>query len=151
MTFSVNNLVTVFKDWENQKDIIGTVMLVKKLKTGLPFILKDSTTIKIPRKESYHGTDFFNWTDEEKILGSCNVYNYEKWLCKIIKSNDKSFAPNELHNFNLRFLEGNFEDHEIFSKYNKEDEEDTEINYREKWQNKNLIDEFIAVNGEEIY
>jgi len=74
----VNNLVVIFSDWENQKGIIGTGLLLKRLKKGLPFILKDTQTVKVPNKKTYHGMDFFNWTDEEKNLGVCNQYNYEK-------------------------------------------------------------------------
>ena len=28
-----HNLVTAYKDWENQKDMIGTVLLIKKLES----------------------------------------------------------------------------------------------------------------------
>lgn len=148
--FRANILVTVFSDWENQKGIIGTAMLVKRIKKGLPFILKDTQTVKVVKKESFHGTDFFNWTNEEKNLGECNQYNYEKWLCKMIKSTNPAYQVNELYTFNLRYLEGSFEDSQIFSN-SKDDEDDDENAYREQWKNKNLIDEFVKVDGEEIY
>ncbi len=141
-----NNIITAFEDWENCKKPIGTVILLEKLKTGLPFILKDSQTIKKATKESFHSTDIFKWTDEEKSLGSCNVYNSEKWICKIIKSEDFNKYPNSsLHRLNIRYLEGNFEDSQIFSSSSNEDE------YDKKIENKTLVDTFLKVNGEEIY
>ena len=94
--------------------------------------------------------DFFNWTDEEKNLGVCNQYNYEKWLCKIVKSNNPSYQNGSEYSFNIRYLEGSFEDSQIFSN-SKDDEDDDENTYKEQWKNKNLIDEFVKVNGEEIY
>lgn len=145
-----NNLVIIFSDWENQKGIIGTGLLLKRLKKGLPFILKDTQTVKIPNKKTYHGMDFFNWTDEEKNLGVYNQYNYEKWLCKIVKSNNPSYQNGSEYSFNIRYLEGSFEDSQIFSN-SKDDEDDDENTYKEQWKNKNLIDEFVKVNGEEIY
>ena len=145
-----NNLVVIFSDWENQKGIIGTGLLLKRLKKGLPFILKDTQTVKVPTKKTYHGMDFFNWTDEEKNLGVCNQYNYEKWLCKIVKSNNPSYQNGSEYSFNIRYLEGSFEDSQIFSN-SKDDEDDDENTYKEQWKNKNLIDEFVKVNGEEIY
>lgn len=145
-----NNLVIIFSDWENQKGIIGTGLLLKRLKKGLPFILKDTQTVKIPNKKTYHGMDFFNWTDEEKNLGVYNQYNYEKWLCKIVKSNNPSYQNGSEYSFNIRYLEGSFKDSQIFSN-SKDDEDDDENTYKEQWKNKNLIDEFVKVNGEEIY
>lgn len=148
--FKANTLVTIYFDWENQKDVIGTGLLVKKLKKGLPFILKDSQTVKTVKKESFHNTDFFNWTDEEKTLGECNQYNYEKWLCQIVHSSNPSYEIGKSYRFNLRYLEGSFEDSQIFSN-SKDDDEDDENLYKEHWKNKNLIDEFVKFNGEEIY
>lgn len=148
--FKANTLVTIYSDWENQKDVIGTGLLVKKLKKGLPFILKDSQTVKTVKKESFHNTDFFNWTDEEKTLGECNQYNYEKWLCQIVHSSNLSYEIGKSYRFNLRYLEGSFEDSQIFSN-SKNDDEDDENLYKEHWKNKNLIDEFVKFNGEEIY
>lgn len=148
--FKSNDLVTVFSDWENQKEIIGTVLLIKRIKKGLPFILKDTQIVKVPKKQSFHGTDFFNWTEEEKTLSKCNQYNYEKWLCKVITSENEKYNVNEVYTFNLRYLEGFLEDSQIFSNC-KDDETDDENVYKEQWKNKNLIDEFIKVNGEEIY
>lgn len=146
-----NQLLTVYSDWENQKGVIGTVLLIKRLKKGLPFILKDTKTIKIPKKESFHGNDFFKWHEEEQVLGECNQYNYEKWLCKVIKSQNPSYEINGIYSFNIRYLEGVFEDSQIFSNSKKDDEEQDEDFYRKQWENKNLIDEFVKVNGEEIY
>lgn len=148
--FKTNNLVTIFSDWENQKGIIGTGLLVKRVKKGLPFILKDTQIIKVPKKETFHGTDFFKWSEEEKPLGICNQYNYERWVCKIIKSNNPKYNVNETYTFNFRYLEGSFEDSQIFSNVKDDDDEDEE-SYKNQWKNKNLIDEFVKVNGEEIY
>ena len=50
----------------------------------------------------------------------------------------------------LSELEGSFEDSQIFSN-SKDDDEDDENLYKEHWKNKNLIDEFVKFNGEEIY
>lgn len=148
---SKNNFITVFEDWENEKEIIGTICLIKKIKNGLPFILKDTETVKVPKKETFHSTDFFKWSDEEKSLGICKVYNYERWLCKMIKPIKKNYAKNTLYTFNIRYLEGAYDDSKIFSQYNKNDDEEDEKSYKELWKNKNLIDEFVSVDGEQIY
>lgn len=48
--------VTIYKDWENEKDIIGTAQLVKRHSLGRSFILEDT------------------YPEAEQI-----VYNYEVW------------------------------------------------------------------------
>lgn len=147
-----NKLVTVFNDWENQKDIIGTVQLIKRLKKGLPFILKDTVTRKVPEKKQFHETIFFEWSDKEEALETTKVYSYEKWLCKVIKSVNPSYPVNTEIRFNIRYLKGDFEDSKIQSNYkdldNEELEEDT---YLVQWKIKNLIDNFIEIDGKEIY
>ena len=146
-----NSFITIFEDWENEKDIIGTVCLIKKVRNGLPFILKDTEIIKVPKKETFHSTDFFRWSDEEKSLGICKVYNYERWVCKMIKPVKQNYAKNGIYTFNIRYMEGIYEVSKIFSQYNKDDDEEDETSYKDLWKNKNLMDEFISVNGEQIY
>lgn len=147
-----NKLVTVFNDWENQKDIIGTVLLIKRLKRGLPFILKDTVTKKVPEKKQFHETIFFEWSDEEEALETTKVYSYEQWLCKVIKSVNPSYPINTEVRLNIRYLKGDFEDAQIQSNYkNLDDEELEEEAYLSQWKIKNLMDNFIEVNGEEIY
>lgn len=147
-----NKLITVFNDWENQKDVIGTVLLIKRLKRGLPFILKDTVTKKVPEKKQFHETIFFEWSDEEEALETTKVYGYEQWLCKVIKSVNPSYPINTEVRLNIRYLKGDFEDAQIQSNYKNLDEDELEEEaYLTQWKIKNLMDKFIEVNGEEIY
>lgn len=149
--FKSNHLVTVYTDWQNQKDVIGTALLIKKLKKGLPFILKDTVVVKVPEK--VQGLEIFEWTEEEKGLGICKVYNSERWLCKMIKSEKEQYPINQEFRFDIRYLEGNFADAEIQSEYKEltEDDVEEEQQYISEWKTKNLMDEFLLVNGEQIY
>lgn len=147
-----NNLVTIFKDWENQKNVIGTALLIKRLKRGLPFILKDTISVPTPQKKQFHETIIFEWTDKEKALDTTKVYGYEQWLCKIIKSTDDAYSINTEARLNIRYLKGDFEDSQIQSNYKNPDEDELEEEeYLNKWKIKNLIDSFVEVNGEQIY
>lgn len=147
-----HNLVTVYKDWENQKNIIGTALLIKRLSKGLPFILKDTVTIRVPEKKQYHSIEFFEWSDEEQALENTKVYSYEKWLCKIIKSLDEAYPINHEIRANIRYLKGNFTDSEIQSNYKNYDDDDLEEEeYQNQWKMKNLMDTFIEVNKEQIF
>ena len=147
-----NNLITVFNDWENQKDIIGTVLLIKRLKRGLPFILKDTISVPTPEKKQFHETIIFEWTNKEQTLETTKVYGYDQWLCKIIKSVNSSYPVNSEARLNIRYLKGDFEDSQIYSNYKNYDEDELEEEeYLSKWKIKNLMDKFIEVNGKEIY
>lgn len=39
--YKEGDIVTIYKDWENEKDIIGTARLVKMISLGRSFILED--------------------------------------------------------------------------------------------------------------
>lgn len=147
-----HNLVTAYKDWENQKDMIGTVLLIKKLSKGLPFILRDTVTVKVPEKKQYHSIEFFEWSDKEQALDTTKVYSYEKWLCRVVKPVSSDVHVNTEMRINIRYLKGDFSDSEIQSNYKNSDEDDLEEEgYQKQWKIKNLMDTFIEVNGEQIY
>lgn len=64
------DLITIYQDWENEKDPIGTAKLVKRTKFGRSFILKEM----MPE------------TSQE-------VFNYEEWIVEWPEDPDPPMFP----------------------------------------------------------
>lgn len=155
--FKKDTLVTIYEDWENEKNVIGTGRLIKYKKTGLPFIIKDTIIRYIPNTLSFHGQLVTEWHSKIVESTTFNIYNYERWDVKIIKSQNPKFRVGDVYSLNIRHLIANTSDKNYFKdiKYQKEEElneEEEEEKYIKECISKNLpIDRFIMYEGLQIY
>lgn len=143
-------LVTVYEDWENEKKPIGTALLLKKRRNGLPFVLKDMIETRVPKTISIYDEKITNWETVEKPLTNYNLYSYQKWDVLIIKSNNSKYDRNRVYTLNIRFFVKEVNDSEL--KLHHKEKELTEEEYLLLCKKKNkIIDNFIKVNGIEIF
>ena len=153
--FKENQLITIYKDWENEKEVIGTGRLIKFKKKGLPFILKDTDIIKQPNTLSFHGQVITEWEEKEINLSVYRIYNYERWDVKIIKSQIPFYKIGNTYSLNIRYFVDSATDKEYFKIINENEdltEEQEEEKYISECISKNLpIDRFLTYGGIQIY
>jgi len=144
-------MITVYQDWENEKIPIGTALLLKKVRSGLPFILKDMEEIKVPKTVTFYEEKITTWELKKKPLTSYNLYSYEKWLVFIVKSDNSFFKEKNTYTLNIRYFIKEVNDSELASVV-FDDLELTEEDYIKYCKNKNkIIDKFMEIDGIELF
>lgn len=145
------SLVPIYDDWENEKKLIGSGILMKKRRNGLPFILKDTYTLLRPDTVSFYNQPITKWVEQTMPLANYNLYSYQKWDVKIIKSSNAHYEVGKIYTFNIRYLIDQISDFEVKSKEHFKDDI-TEEEYIKQCIKKNkMIDKFIKIDGIELF
>jgi hypothetical protein len=155
--FIQNALVTIYEDWENEKNIIGTGILIEKRGNGHSFILKDTTKVNVPNTLTFHGQVVTEWIVRDKNLPYYNLFSYERWNILLTVSKNPRYKNNTIYTLNKRYLVEYTTDErlsKIIGKGKREDylEDQEEEKYIEECIKLNKpIDKFLKVDGISIY
>lgn len=148
--FQPYKIVSLYENWQEEKNMIGTGLLLRKKRNGLPFILKDTYVDYEASTISFHDEPITEWKQVEKSLGKYNLYSYQRWDIKMIKTQSPRYVNGQIYTFNIRFFIGEVKDRHLYS--DDKEKEITEEEYLTDCKKKNKsIDTFIKVNGVEIF
>lgn len=148
--FKPFKFVSLYENWQEEKGMIGTGLLVRKKRNGLSFILRDTYTEIEPSTTSFYEEPITEWKQVEKSLGKYNLYSYQRWDVKIIKSQSPKYQHGMMYTFNIRYFVGEVKDNQILSEQSQN--EITEEEYLMECKKKNRpFDSFIKINGIEMF
>ncbi|MCB0370627.1 hypothetical protein [Mesotoga prima] len=123
------DIITIYADWENELDPIGTAKLVELHSLGRSFILEDT------------------YPESEQI-----VYNYQEWKIGEINPISKEIEHDETHPLFLHFwfhpvtYKVRYIDTIGIANSTEDVEEDDELTYLRLSK-----DKFLSINDKEIY
>jgi hypothetical protein len=144
-------VVPIFEDWENESNLIGSAILLKRRRNGLPFILKDTYSLVRPDTVSFYNQPVTKWIEVNMPLEKYNLYSYQKWDVKIIRSNNPRYQPGKIYTINIRYFIKQVNDLEVKSREHFKDEL-TEEEYIKLCLKKNkMIDKFMKIDGVELF
>lgn len=119
--YKENDIVMIYKNWELQKDPLGTARLVQHKNKGRTFILEDTSP-------------------EDKQV----VYNYEEWFIEPLETSVEEVFEGHSNTllpgvYKIRYID-------TIGIANSSDDEDWELEF-----SKLPVDSFLTINGIEIY